>query len=224
MDRQTVKGFVGWTVLAFAMVIIAGSFAIPARAADKGCCGGGMPDPKVLLRSTMHKLWAERGIWMRAYLVASVAGTPDASEAADRLLRTPQDIGNAIAPFYGVETAQKFTDLLKVQTLIAIDVVQAAKSEDKAKLEAAAKKWKDNAVELATFMNKANPNWRTQSLVDTLDRNLSMTLEEISARQQKNWKDDIMAADRNLDVMMTLAEGFAEGTIKQFPAKFAAKF
>jgi hypothetical protein len=51
-----------------------------------------------------------------------------------------------------------------------------------------------------------------------------MTLEEISARQEKDWKADITAADRNLDVMMTLAEGFAEGTIRQFPAKFAAKF
>jgi hypothetical protein len=51
-----------------------------------------------------------------------------------------------------------------------------------------------------------------------------MTLEEISARQQKNWKDDIIAADRNLDVMMTIGEGFANGIIQQFPAKFAAKF
>ena len=224
MDRRATKRFVGWTVLAFAMVIIAGSFVNRAGAADSGCCGGGMPDPKVLLRHTMHKLWAEHGAWTRAYLVASLAGTPDASEAANRLLRTPEDIGNAIAPFYGVETAQKCADLLKAHTVIVLDTIEAAKSGNKTKLEAAEKKWNASAVELATFLNRVNSNWRVQSLVDTLDRNLSMTLEEISARQEKDWKADITAADRNLDVMMTLAEGFAEGTIRQFPAKFAAKF
>ena len=224
MDRQTIKGFAGWVLLAFAVVMIAGSFVNRAGAADSGCCGGGMPDPKVLLRHTMHKLWAEQGIWTRAYLVASLAGTPDAPEAATRLQRNAEDIGNAFAPFFGMETAGKFTALLKANTVMKLEVIDAARSGDKAKLEAASKKWHENAVELATFSNKVNPNWRVQSLVDTLDRHLSMTLEEISARQQKNWKEDIMAADRNLDVMMTLAEGFAEGIIKQFPAKFPAKF
>ena len=183
-----------------------------------------MPDPKVLLRHTMHKLWTEQGLWMRAYLVATLAGTPDASEAANRLLRTPEDIGNAIAPFYGVETGQKLTDLLKAHIQIAFDLIEAAKSDNQSKLETAKKRWHENAVEFATLLNKANPNWRTQSLVDTWDRNLSMTIDEISARQQKNWKDDIIAADRNLDVMMTIGEGFATGIIQQFPAKFAAKF
>ena len=224
MDRQTIRDFAGWVLLAFAVVMIGGSFVNRAGAADSACCGGGMPDSKVLLRNTMHKLWAEHGIWMRAYLVASLAGTPDASEAAARLQRNPEDIGNAFAPFFGMETAGKFADLFKANTAVELELIDAAKSGNKAKLEAASKKWHENAVELATFSNKVNPNWREQSLVDTLDRNLSMTLEEISARQQKDWKADIMAADRNLDVMMTLAEGFAEGIIKQYPAKFSAKF
>ena len=183
-----------------------------------------MPESKALLRNTMHKLWAEREIWMRSYLVASLAGTPDASEIATRLQRNPEDIGNAFAPFLGMETAGKFTDLLQATTVIKLEVIDAAKLKDEGKLEASCKKWHENAVELATFANQVNPNWRVQNLVDALDRHLSMTLEEISARQQKNWKDDIMVVDRNLEGMMTLAEGFAEGIIKQFPAKFSAKF
>ncbi len=183
-----------------------------------------MPDAKVLLRHTMHRLWAEREIWTRAYLVASLAGMPDASEAAIRLQRNAEDIGNAFAPFFGMETAGKFTDLLKASIAIELEVIDAGTSGNKGKLEAATKKWHENAMEIATFANKVNPNWRVQSLADTLDRHLSMTVEEVSARQQKDWKADIMAADRNLDVMMTLAEGFSEGMIKQFPAKFAAKF
>ncbi len=224
MDRKTTRGFAGWVLLTFAVVMLAGFFVSRAEAAEGGCCAGGMPDPKVLLRHTMHKLWAERGIWTRAYLVASLAGTPDASEAAARLQRNAEEIGNAFAPFFGLEAAVKFSDLLGANTAIGLEAIDAAKSGDKGKVEASSRKWHENAVELGTFSNKVNSHWRVQSLVDTLDRQLSMTLAEVSARQEKNWKDDIMAADRNLDVMMTLGEGFAEGIIRQFPAKFTAKF
>jgi len=224
MWRQTMRNFIGWTILGCAMLIIAGSLASLALAAEGGCCGGGMPDPKVLLRHTMHKLWAENGLWMRAYLVASVAGTADASEAASRLLRNQEEIGNAVVPFYGVQTGERLTDLLKAQNLIALDAIEAAKSGNRSELQAAEKKWHGNAVELATFLNQANSNWRVQNLVDTLDRNLSLMMHEVNARLQKNWKDDIVAADKNLDIKMTLAGGFAEGIIQQFPAKFSAKF
>jgi hypothetical protein len=208
--------------IAFALML-GGSFVSQAGAADGGC-GGGMPDPKALLRHTMHKLWAKRGMWMRSYLVASRAETPDASEIATRLQRNSEDIGNAFAPFLGMETAGKFTHLLQANTVIELEVIDAAKLKDEEKLEASRKKWNQKAVELATFANQVNSNWRVKNLVDALDRHLSMTLEEISARQQGNWKDDIMVVDRNLEGMMTLAEGFAEGIIQQFPAKFSAKF
>ncbi len=42
-------------------------------------------------------------IWTRQYIVAAVAGTPDAEAAAGRLLRNQEDIGNAIVPLYGAE-------------------------------------------------------------------------------------------------------------------------
>jgi hypothetical protein len=220
MYRKTIRGVAGWVLMAFAVVMLAGLFVSRADAAEGGCCAGGKPDPKVLLRHTMHKLWAERGIWTRAYVVASLAGTPDASEAMARLQRNAEEIGNAFAPFFGMETAAKFTDFLRANTVIGIEVIDAARSGDKGKVEASSRKWHENAVELATFSNKVNSHWRVQSLADTLDRQLSMTLEQISTRQQKDWRADIMAADRSLDVMMTLAEGFAEGIIQQFPAKF----
>jgi len=224
MFKQITRSFIGWTILVFAIIVIAGFSASVARAAEGGCCGGGMPDPKVLLRHTLHKLWAENELWMRAHLVASVAGTPDTSEVASRILKNQEDIGNAIAPFYGVETGKKLTDSLKAQTLIAFDAIEAAKSRNRSELQELEKKWHGNAMELATFLNQANPNWRVQNLVDTLDRNLSLMMDEVNARLQKKWNDDIVAADKNLDIKMTLAEGFAEGIIKQFPAKFSAKF
>ena len=39
------------------------------------------------LRTGMRRLWADHAIWTRQYIVAAVAGTPDAEHAAARLLR-----------------------------------------------------------------------------------------------------------------------------------------
>ena len=38
------------------------------------------------VRLALRKLWSDHVIWTREYIVAAVAGTPDASAAATRLL------------------------------------------------------------------------------------------------------------------------------------------
>ena len=55
--------------------------------------------------SHLRKLWSDHVIWTREYIVAAVAGTPDADAAAGRLLKNQEDIGAAIGPFYGQAAA-----------------------------------------------------------------------------------------------------------------------
>jgi hypothetical protein len=215
MNEQRTKALIGVMGIALAAMILFGSSA----SAVQTCCGEKV-DSKVLLRQTMHKLWAEHAIWTREYIVASIAGSPDAEEASNRLLKNQEDIGNAIAPFYGVEAGKKITELLKAHILIAVDVVGAAKSGDQAKLKEADQEWHDNADAIASFLSGANAYWRQKDLTDLLYRHLSLTTDEVVARLQKNWREDIVAFDKNLDHMMMMAEGLADGIIKQFPARF----
>ena len=79
------------------------------------------------LRTAMRRLWADHAIWTRQYIIAAVAGTPDAEAAAARLLRNQEDIGNAIVPYYGEEAGAALTKYLKEHILIAVDLVAAAK-------------------------------------------------------------------------------------------------
>ncbi len=79
------------------------------------------------LRTAMRRLWADHAIWTRQYIVAAVAGTPDAEHAAARLLRNQEDIGNAIVPYYGEEAGAALTNYLKEHILIAVDLVEAAR-------------------------------------------------------------------------------------------------
>lgn len=214
MKRKTVKSWIAWMILAIAAAAIIGCFAANAKAHTA------KPDPKLLLRQSMRKLWAEHSFWTREYIVASVAGNPDAPDVTNRLLKNQEDIGYALAFFYGMEAGKKLTDLLKAHIAIEGEVIEAAKSGDKAKLEEADRKWHSNADDIATFLSGLNANWPKKDLSEVLYRHLSLTTEEAMARIRKNWKEDIAAFDKHFEHMMVIADGLAEGIIKQFTAKF----
>ena len=121
----------------------------------------------------------------------------------------------------GIEKSKKFADLLKTHVRITFDVVEAAKVGDKTGLEAANQKWHDNASDIAAFLNELNPKyWPKQCLDDTWDQHLSLTMDQITGRLQKNWKDDITAFDKDFAHILEFAECFAEGIIKQFSSRF----
>src|SRR5262245_28212435 len=71
--------------------------------------------PKALvLRESMRELLADHVIYNREYVVLSVAGDPSASATATRLMRNQDDIGRAVAVYYGDAAGSKLTQLLKV--------------------------------------------------------------------------------------------------------------
>jgi len=179
-----------------------------------------MDPPKLSLRTGMRKLWTDHIVWTRQYIVAAVAGTPDADAAAGRLLRNQDDIGNAIVPYYGEAGGKGLTGLLKQHILIAVDLVAAAKSGDQAKFKDADGRWTRNAEEIATFLSGANPHWPKKDVVDLLNLHLKLTKDETVARLGKNWAADVQAFDDIFTEINTLADALTAGIIAQFPAKF----
>jgi hypothetical protein len=65
------------------------------------------------LRISLHDLWLEHIVWTRQYVVAAIADQPDASFAAERLLKNQEDIDNAIKTFYGDQAGNQLTSQLK---------------------------------------------------------------------------------------------------------------
>ena len=174
------------------------------------------------LRAAMRKLWADHVIWTRQYIVAATLGDPSAQAASERLLKNQEDIGTAVAQYYGAPAGAKLTELLKQHILIAVDLVSAAKAGDAAKQAAADKRWHDNANEIATFLSGANPNWPRQALLDMLNQHLALTTQEAVARLQKNWAADVAAFDKIFSQAMEMADALSAGIAKQFPAKVAS--
>jgi hypothetical protein len=180
-------------------------------------------DAAAALRTNMRKLWTDHVVWTRDYIVAAVGDQPDAQAAANRLMKNQEDIGHAVAKFYGDAAGQQLTSLLKQHISIAVDLIKAAKAGDNAAKQAASDRWQQNAVEIATFLSKANPkNWPRETLIDMMKTHLSTTTDEVVARLTKNWDADVRAYDAVYDHILHMADALTDGIVKQFPDKFSS--
>lgn len=179
-----------------------------------------MNDAAWSLYISMRRLWSDHVIWTRQYVVAAVAGAPDAEAAAGRLLKNQEDIGGAIVPLYGDKAGAALTDLLKQHIMIAVDLIEAAKSGNDKEFEVQDKKWSQNAEEIATFLSGANPNWPKGDVLDLLNQHLSLTKGEVVARLSSKWDEDVIAFDDIYTEIMTLSDALSEGILKQFPDRF----
>jgi hypothetical protein len=173
------------------------------------------------LHQDMRKLWSDHVIWTRDYIVAAVGDQPDAQAAAGRLMKNQEDIGTAVAVYYGKSAGDKLTTLLKEHISIAVDIIKFAKAGDKASQQQADAKWHRNGEAIADFLSQANPNWPRQTLVGMMNTHLSTTTDEVVARLTKNWDADVRAFDKVYTHILAMADALSDGIVKQFPGKFS---
>lgn len=182
-------------------------------------------DAAATLHQDMRKLWTDHVVWTRDYIIAAVDDKPDAKAAENRLMKNQDDIGAAVGKYYGASAGQQLTTLLKEHIAQAGDVVKAAKAGNKTALQQNSDKWEKNAVAIADFLSKANPqNWPRATLVDMMKKHLSTTTTEVQMRLNKDWDGDVRAFDAVYDHILMMSDALADGIVKQFPDKFASSF
>ena len=175
-----------------------------------------------MLRQDMRKLWSDHVFWTRDYAAAAIANQPDEKAASVRLLKNQEDIGNAIAKYYGKAAGDKLTSLLKEHIMIAVDLIKAAKTHDQSKFQEVDRKWDRNGEEIAEFLSNANPNWPKATLSDMMKMHLTTTKAEVTARLNKDWEGDVKAFDDVYNHILKMSDALSTGIIKQFPDKFSA--
>src|SRR5262245_9479601 len=67
--------------------------------------------PADKLRQDMRKLWSDHVFWTRDYAAAAIADQPDKEAASKRLLKNQEDIGSAVAKYYGKDAGDKLTKM-----------------------------------------------------------------------------------------------------------------
>jgi hypothetical protein len=198
--------------------------APPVQAAPAARAGASAPmtSSAAALKQDMRKLWTDHVVWTRDYIIAAVSDHPSAQAAANRLMKNQEDIGGAVAKFYGAAAGQQLTTLLKEHITIAVDLNKAAKAGDKASQQQADARWQQNGTAIAEFLSKANPNWPRATLVEMMRAHLSTTTNEVVARLNKNWDAEVRAFDEVYLHILMMADALADGIVKQFPDRFAA--
>lgn len=174
----------------------------------------------IQLQTALQKLWIDHVTWTRSYIVSAVSGLEDQEKVLERLLKNQDDLGNAIKPYYGEEAGNKLGQLLREHILIAVKVVDAAKSGNQENLKKYNKEWYKNADDIALFLSKANPNWSNAELREMLHIHLKFVTDQVVARIHKDWDAEILAYDQNEVHMNHFADILTNGIIKQFPDKF----
>jgi hypothetical protein len=205
--------------LGLAAAVLLSMTALPATAKPKQETGKISQSD---FNKSMRKLWEDHLTWTRLYIISAAGNLPDKDATAQRLLQNQTDIGNAVARFYGQPAGEKLTGLLKDHILGAAALIEAAKSGDKPKIDAAAAKWYANGDEIATFLNGANPqNWPLADMKAGMKMHLDLTLKEATDRLQGKYADDIKDYDQVHQHILGLADLLSSGIEKQFPKKFS---
>lgn len=174
----------------------------------------------ITLSKNMRKLWEDHITWTRMYIVSATYNNKDTEDISNRLLKNQEDIGAAIAPYYGLEAGQKLTSLLKTHITGAVELISAAKAGDKTAQSRASEAWDANANEIAGFLSSANPNWPKDQVLDMLRDHLDATKQEATNILSNNFKAGIADYDRVHGQILTMADAITDGIVKQFPDRF----
>jgi hypothetical protein len=145
-------------------------------------------------------------MWTREYVIAFLDNKSETPQVAERLLKNQADIGNAIVPYYGKAAGDQLGGLLKEHILVAVDLLDAAKSGDQTKYNDADARWHKNAQDMAAFLGNANPNWNTTDIVTMLNNYLNLTTQEAVAHMQKDYVKDIALSDQIYNQVLGMSD------------------
>ncbi|MCO5248325.1 MAG: hypothetical protein M9887_05175 [Chitinophagales bacterium] len=172
------------------------------------------------LRSDMTKLWAEHMNWTYSTVEAFFHAPDQLNARLNRLLANQEDIGNAIAVYYGTEVGKTVEDSLKAHIMDAVPVLTAAQNGDEAALEKAVNDWFQNAENIGKLLASVNPYWDEEMMVEMMRKHISSTIDYSLDLLHGDYEKSIDDFQIAFDHMMMMADDLSEGIYKQFPEKF----
>jgi acyl-coenzyme A synthetase/AMP-(fatty) acid ligase len=176
---------------------------------------------ELALRLEMRRLWHEHTEWTRLAIVSLTTDAPDTEATVARLLRNQTDIGNAIKPFYGAAAGNRLTTLLREHIAIAADLIAAARKGDQPATASQQARWNDNADRIAALLASANPHaWKPAATKAMMRAHLRLTTDEVVARLQSRWADEVRTYDRVERQIRQMADMLSDGLVAQFPGRF----
>ncbi|HEV2785411.1 MAG TPA: hypothetical protein VGV67_03405 [Solirubrobacteraceae bacterium] len=222
-SRRVTVTLAGLAATVSTIVVLTVSGTHESHAGSDHAHGAATPQTskQLALHDGMRSLWEQHVAWTRMAIVSFAGDLPDLKDTTARLLRNQTHIGNAIKPYYGKAAGNELTRLLKEHISGAVDLLVAAKADDKAKLATAQTAWYANGREVSDFLSAANPdNWPRAVVRSMMKKHLDQTLKEAVHQLTGKYAAGIREYDAIERHMIKMADTLSSGIVKQFPARF----
>lgn len=183
----------------------------------------------VALKLQMREIWSDRVFWTRAYLIAALNGAPDADVAADRLVKTDDDLALTIGPFCGERTSQSLRQALHDQSSTVKSLPAAAKrsagtigtsASDTSNMGPLLERWYHGREAIGAALQGCNINGSSSGLPDLLQRYLSATMKELQARVNGDWAADVKAFDEARHSALRVADDVSDRIAATYLGRF----
>jgi hypothetical protein len=169
----------------------------------------------------MRALWEAHGTWTHAVIVSFVGNLPNLGAEEKVLLQNQVDIGNAIKPYYGAKAGNELTKLLKAHILGAVNVLVAAKSGDKGRLNHATTAWFTNGRQIADFLHAAAPRFLSKSAArKMMNVHLNQVIQQAVDELKGHYAADAAAYAPYIRHILDMADMISGAIIDSFPARF----
>ena len=180
---------------------------------SEGLVGNTMPNI-IATYTGMRKLWSDHMQWTYATVDSFFNNETALQPSLDRLLKNQQDIGDAIAPFYGQSAGDGLAALLTEHIELAIPVLSAAQSGDQPALQMAIDDWHVNAEEIADFLTTADPvNWPSSEMRPMMEHHIDTTVTYAVDLLNRDYQQAIVDLDHAYEHMTEMSDVLAEGLV-----------
>lgn len=175
---------------------------------------------QVRLLEQMNLVWEQHIMWTRMLLISIAENLKDLDVTQARLLRNPRDIANVFRPYYGSNVANEIERLLTEHLAIGKDLIVALKNNNKDQATVLERNWYRNADDMADAFSSINPFYPREEVRRMLYEHLQLTSNEVSARLNGNYAEDIRAYDMVQKEILEMSRFFVNGIVRQFPNLF----
>lgn len=171
---------------------------------------------ELVLNNDMRLGWLQHVFWMLLFENSLFQQLPDLEEVRERLLRTPQDIGEVFSSFYPKNAVSQLIQQLTEHTALAAELLAAMQSGDEQGAEPIERRLRQNAEEIARTLSSLNTEYDYENLRSMLNRHLDMLKLQAQAYLNGAYEESIRLFDETENEILELANYLTRGLMEQF--------
>jgi hypothetical protein len=170
--------------------------------------------------AALRDVWVGHVFWVRNVAIATLNKNDAALKAAEQeVVANARSIAAAIEPFYGVSAREGLFKLLAGHYDAVKAYVVSTAAGDAAGQSKATETLTANAEEISTFLSKANPHLRKETLNNLLLAHGGHHIQQIQQLKDGKYGDEAKTWEEMKNHMYVIADALADALAKRFAKK-----